>query len=175
MTLAEAAANGAPNSPSSNTSRPRLRRQSLPANPNGFSEPPGAVSLLSGRFRSALGMAKAGARLGSSNRNASMHGACGSACGPLNRWGDTCSDVARSIGLGACSPSFNDPIVRATPPIGSFRWRLLSFLVLRRPRTISRFDHLHRPDRFGADSGPSCGDPFWSAFRPLRTLPAVGD
>jgi hypothetical protein len=55
----------------------------------------------------------------------------------------------------AGSPSYNDPIVRATPLIGSFRWRLLSFPDPRRSRTISRFDHLHRLDGFSPGSGPS--------------------
>ena len=63
----------------------------------------------------------------SSKQNAPLHGACGSACGPPNKWGDTYCDVARSMGRGACSPTSSFPTARATPPIGSFRWRLRSF------------------------------------------------
>ena len=102
-------------------------RISLPANRIGFSEPPGVERLLSGRCRSAPEMAKAGATGDSSKQNAPLHGACGSVCGPLNKWGDTYCDVARSMGRGACSPTSSVPTAKATPPIGSFRWRLRSF------------------------------------------------
>jgi hypothetical protein len=53
--------------------------------------------------------------------------ACGSACGHLNKWDDTSCDVARSMRRGACSRTCSVPTARATPRIGSFRWRLRSF------------------------------------------------
>ena len=57
----------------------------------------------------------------SSKQNAPLHGDCGSACGPPNRWGDAHCDVARSIGQDACSPTSSGPTARATPPTGSFQ------------------------------------------------------
>lgn len=112
-------------------------RISSPAYRTGFSEPPGAERLLSGRCRSAPAMAGAGAREGSSKQNVPLHGACGSTCGPLKKSGDIYCDVARSMGRGACSPSSRVPTARATRPIGSFRWRLRSFPSHRRTRRNS--------------------------------------
>jgi DMSO/TMAO reductase YedYZ molybdopterin-dependent catalytic subunit len=112
-------------------------RVSSPVNRIGFSEPPGAERLLSGRCRSAPEMAGAGAREGSSKQNVPLHGACGSTCGPLKKWGDMNCDVARPMGRGACSPTSRVPTARATRPIGSFRWRLRSFPSHRRTRRSS--------------------------------------
>ena len=89
------------------------------------------------RCRSAPEMAGAGAREGSSKQNVPLHGACGSTCGPLKKWGDIYCDVARSMGRGACSPTSSVPTARATRSIGSFRWRLWSFPSHRRTRRNS--------------------------------------
>jgi len=70
-----------------------------------FSEPPGAERLPSGRCRFCAGRWQRLAR-GEAPRNGKfpLHGACGSACGPLNKWGDTYCDVARSMRRGRVQP-----------------------------------------------------------------------
>ena len=68
--------------------------------------------------------AKAGARRGSSTQNIDTHGVCGSVFGLLMKWEDIDCDVAPSMGRGAFNRKCSGLTVRATPPIGSFRWTL---------------------------------------------------